>query len=235
MSCTGRPSSVEGKGKRRKSYLIAFLDDATRVVPYAAFACPRTPPRSCRCSSRPCCAADCPRDLYVDNGANYRSHHLALVCAKLGVALIHARPYQPQGKGKLERWFRTVRAQLIPSLASASSTPPASRRSTGACGPTSRASTTTPRTARLECRDSARALGAARPSGRPLPRAQPRPRRAVPVRGHSPRAARPHRVLVNGVVYEVDAALIGEKVTLRYDPAAPPGRPDRGLARGTGD
>jgi len=40
-----------------------------------------------------------PARLNVDNGANYRSHPLALalVCAKLGIALIHARPYQPQG------------------------------------------------------------------------------------------------------------------------------------------
>jgi putative transposase len=40
-----------------------------------------------------------PQRLYVDNGAHYRSQHLALVCAKLGIALIHARPYRPQGKG----------------------------------------------------------------------------------------------------------------------------------------
>jgi putative transposase len=57
--------------------------------------------------------------LYVDNGAVYRSHHLSLVCAKLGVTLIHARPYLPQGKGKIERFFRTVRMQLLPVLASA--------------------------------------------------------------------------------------------------------------------
>ena len=60
-----------------------------------------------------------PQRLYVDNGANYRSQHLALVCAKLGIALIHARPYQPQGKGKQERWFRTVRAQFLSRLSAA--------------------------------------------------------------------------------------------------------------------
>ncbi|MGH8654740.1 MAG: hypothetical protein ACREYE_22390 [Gammaproteobacteria bacterium] len=42
-----------------------------------------------------------------------------MVCAKLGIALIHARPYQPQGKGKLERWFRTLRAQLLTRLTAA--------------------------------------------------------------------------------------------------------------------
>jgi hypothetical protein len=36
-----------------------------------------------------------------------------LVCAKLGVTLVHARPYQPQGKGKIERFFRTVRMQFL--------------------------------------------------------------------------------------------------------------------------
>ena len=62
-----------------------------------------------------------PERLYVDNGANYRSRHLALVCAKLGVALIHARPHQPQGKGKIERYFRTLRATLLTQLSAGDS------------------------------------------------------------------------------------------------------------------
>src|SRR5438309_10474324 len=57
-----------------------------------------------------------PLRLYVDNGSAFRSHHLALVCARLGMTLIHARPCQPQGKGKQERFFRTVRMQLLPTL-----------------------------------------------------------------------------------------------------------------------
>lgn len=58
-----------------------------------------------------------PKRLYVDNGAAFRSRQLALVCAKLGIALIHAKPYKPQGKGKMERWFRTVRMQYLATLA----------------------------------------------------------------------------------------------------------------------
>ena len=57
-----------------------------------------------------------PQRLYVDNGANYRSRQLALVCARLGIALVHARPYQPAGKGKIERWFRTLRAGWLTHL-----------------------------------------------------------------------------------------------------------------------
>jgi hypothetical protein len=53
---------------------------------------------------------------YVDNRAVYRSNYLALVCAKLGITLIHSRPYVPQGRGKIERFFRTVRLQLMPRL-----------------------------------------------------------------------------------------------------------------------
>jgi hypothetical protein len=42
-----------------------------------------------------------------------RSHHLEHVTASLGIALIHARPYKPQGKGKIERFFRTVRGDFL--------------------------------------------------------------------------------------------------------------------------
>jgi len=88
---------VEGRG-RRKSYLIAFIDDATRVVPYCAFALTENTAAFLTVFKQALMRRGIPQRLYVDNGANYRSQHLALVCAKLGIALIHARPYQPAGK-----------------------------------------------------------------------------------------------------------------------------------------
>ena len=54
-----------------------------------------------------------PRRLYVDNGPSFRSQHLAQITASLGIALIHSTPYQPEGRGKCERWFRTVREQFL--------------------------------------------------------------------------------------------------------------------------
>ncbi|EFK09406.1 conserved domain protein [delta proteobacterium NaphS2] len=57
-----------------------------------------------------------PMRLFVDNGSAFRSQHLSLVCAKLGITLIHARPYHAAAKGKIERWFRTVRLQFLPML-----------------------------------------------------------------------------------------------------------------------
>ena len=103
------PKVPDGR-RRRKTFLIAFIDDATRVIPHAAFAFAENiaafPPVFKHALPR----RGLPQRLYVDNGANHRSRHLAPVCAKPGIALIHARPYQPAGKGKIERWFRTLRA-----------------------------------------------------------------------------------------------------------------------------
>ena len=55
-----------------------------------------------------------PRKLYVDNGAAFRSRHLDRICGSLGIALIHTPPYTPQGRGKIERFFRTIRSQFLP-------------------------------------------------------------------------------------------------------------------------
>jgi transposase InsO family protein len=209
---------VDGKVKR-KSYLIAFIDDATRVIPFAAFALAESTQAFLPVFKQALMRRGLADRLYVDNGANFRSHHLALVCAKLGIALIHARPYQPQGKGKMERWFRTVRAQLLPTL-------------------------TPDDTASLEALNRRlwayvegeyhQAPHRSLDGDTPLERWA---RTGEQVRFPEVdldelflfetvrRVQKDRTVSLHGVVYEVDAALVGEKVTLRYDPAAPAGRP----------
>lgn len=114
----GPAVTVAGR-QRRKAYLIAFLDDATRVVPFATFALAENTAAFLPVLKAAVLRRGVPKRLFVDNGAAYRSHHLALVCAKLGITLIHARAYQPESKGKQERWFRTVRMQLLPTLTEA--------------------------------------------------------------------------------------------------------------------
>jgi hypothetical protein len=54
-----------------------------------------------------------PRKIYVDNGPAFRSKHLEYVTASLGIALIHSSPHKPQGRGKIERFFRSVRMQFL--------------------------------------------------------------------------------------------------------------------------
>ena len=55
----------------------------------------------------------CPQRLYCDNGAAYSSHQLAWSAAVLDIKLVHSRPGRPQGRGKIERWNRTVRDQFL--------------------------------------------------------------------------------------------------------------------------
>lgn len=46
-----------------------------------------------------------PDAIYLDNGSTYRGELLRLACARLGVTLLHARPYDPQARGKMERFY----------------------------------------------------------------------------------------------------------------------------------
>ena len=102
--------------RRKKSYLLAFLDDSTRLVPHAAFTFSESIADFLPVFKQALLKRGIPQRLYVDNGANYRSRHLQVICATLGINLIHATPYRPEGKGKIERLFRTCRSQLLPSL-----------------------------------------------------------------------------------------------------------------------
>ena len=93
------PKCGDGHGRRRRTYLAAFIDDCTRVVPHAAFAFSENTAAFLPVFRTAILKRCLPRRLYVDNGASFRSRHLALVCARLGVVLIHARPYHAAGKG----------------------------------------------------------------------------------------------------------------------------------------
>jgi transposase InsO family protein len=57
-----------------------------------------------------------PLKIVVDNGPAYRAQTLQSLCARLGIHLVFCRSYTPEGKGKLERWHRTVREQFISEL-----------------------------------------------------------------------------------------------------------------------
>jgi hypothetical protein len=146
---------------------------------------------------------------------------LALVCAKLGTALIHARPYRPQGKGKIERWFKTVRAQLLTRLHAEDT------RSLEALN------------RRLWAwvegeyhHAPHRALDGATPleqwaqNGESVRFPEPDLDLDDLFLFEAQRKVQKDRtVSLNGVLYEVDAALVGEKVTLRFDPGGALGRP----------
>ncbi len=215
------PSVLVGDRTKRKTNQIAFIDDATRVIPYAAFSLAENTRAYLPVLKQAVLRRGLVQRLYVDNGAHYRSQHLALVCAKLGIALIHARPYRPQGKGKIERWFKTVRAQLLTRLTEDDT------RSLEALN------------RRLHAwveGEYHHAPHRGLDGNTPLEQwAQTGEAVRFPEPGldlddlflfEAQRKVQKDRtVSLNGVVYEVDAALVGEKVTLRFDPAAAPERP----------
>lgn len=218
---------------RRKTYLIAFLDDATRLVPYCAFCLSENTQAFLPVFKQALLRRGLPQRLYVDNGANYRSHQLALVCARLGVALIHARPYQPQGKGKQERWFRTVRAQLLANLLpnDTDSLEQLNRRLWAWVegeyhhSPHRGLDGSTPLERWAFSSNTGSNTGST--NGSPAPR--------LAASGSSPgldlddlflletkrRVQRDHTVSLNGTLLEIDAALVGHTVTLRHDPSVP--------------
>ena len=103
-----------GGHRRRKTYLIAFIDDHSRLITHAEFYLAESLSCFIQAFEQALSIRGLPRKLYVDNGAAFRSKQLEFTCASLGIALIHAKPYTPQGKGKIERFFRTVRSQFLP-------------------------------------------------------------------------------------------------------------------------
>jgi len=101
--------------KMRKSYLIAFIDDHSRLIVYGGFYLSENLASFMDAFEKALSKRGLPRKLYVDNGAAYRSRKLEFTCASLAIALVHARPYKPQGKGKIERFFKTVRGGFLPA------------------------------------------------------------------------------------------------------------------------
>lgn len=208
--------AVPGRG-RRKTYLLAFLDDATRVIPYCAFALSENTQAFLPVFKQALLRRGIPQRLFVDNGANYRSLHLALVCAKLGVALIHARPYQPQSKGKMERWFRTLRAQFLNRL-SAADTEDLETLNRRLWTWVDAEYHQTPHRGLDDHTPLDRWAMSADQVRLPGPQLDLDALFLFEVKR---RVLRDRTVSLNGTLFEVDAALVGHTVTLRYDPAAP--------------
>lgn len=57
-----------------------------------------------------------PDALYLDNGSTYRGETLATACARIGTSLMHARPYDAPARGKMERFWRTLREGCLDFL-----------------------------------------------------------------------------------------------------------------------
>ena len=104
---------VKCGGKSRQAYLIAFIDDASRVLCHGEFFFEENVDSLVRAIRSAFYKRGVPEQLYVDNGAIYKSKEIVMICARLGCILRHAPVRDGAAKGKIERFFRRVRDQFL--------------------------------------------------------------------------------------------------------------------------
>lgn len=108
--------SIQTKSGMKKTYLVSLMDDASRLLAHSAFCFGETALDIEGVLKQAVLKRGLPSKLIVDNGAAYRAGSLQAICARLDIRLIYCKPYEPEGKGKLERFHRTFREQFLDEL-----------------------------------------------------------------------------------------------------------------------
>jgi len=107
---------LAGQKKATPTHLCVLLDDHSRVVPHAAYYL-KADTRSFHCSFKEAIRRrGLPRKLYTDQGGPFINDHTRVICANLGIRLLHAKPYHAWSKGKVERFFHTVQQDFEATL-----------------------------------------------------------------------------------------------------------------------
>ena len=97
----------------KKAYLFAFIDDHSRAITGARWSHHDDVVRMAAAFRPALQARGVPLAAYVDNGSPFVDAWLLRGCGVLGIKIIHSRPGKPEGRGKIERFFRTVRDQFL--------------------------------------------------------------------------------------------------------------------------
>lgn len=105
---------LEGtKNKPTQVYLICFIDDASRVIPHGEFYTADNSLHLIECFQNALYKRGVPKAVYMDNGSNYSSKEFSTICCRLGTVPLHTPVRDGAAKGKIERFFRTVRDQFL--------------------------------------------------------------------------------------------------------------------------
>lgn len=104
---------VQHAGTSVQTRLIAFLDDASRVCCHGQFFLAENVDTLIESLRAACYKRGVPASLYVDNGSIYTSKEIIQICARVGCLLAHTPVRDGAAKGKIERFFRTVREQFL--------------------------------------------------------------------------------------------------------------------------
>jgi transposase len=114
--CHGPYLRLAGHQQRRKIFLYAFLDDASRLIPHAGIALKENLECFLEFLKVAIQKKGVPGRLYLDNASYYRSPLVATIGARLGFRVLYCTPYSPYKKGKIERWWRTCADQFLTRL-----------------------------------------------------------------------------------------------------------------------
>jgi len=102
-----------GAKRRKKAILLAIIDDHTRMIVGHQFGFFENTKLIELVFKDAILAHGLPDRLYCDNGAAFSSQYLNRVCAHLNIGLVHSKPYDSSSRGKIERFFRSVREGFL--------------------------------------------------------------------------------------------------------------------------
>ena len=104
---------VQDGRRMRKAILLALIDDHSRYIVGAKFAFAESTTEIELIFKDAILSFGIPDRIYLDNGPSFRSHYLAHACAEIKIGLVHSKPYDSPSRGKIERFFRTMRGSFL--------------------------------------------------------------------------------------------------------------------------
>ncbi|NNL43215.1 MAG: DDE-type integrase/transposase/recombinase [Desulfobacterales bacterium] len=107
------PYVKKNNGRMIQTKLIAFIDDASRVICHAQFFYNENIDALVTALKAAFYKRGVPKQLYVDNGSVYCSQEITLICARVGCILRHTPVRDGASKGKIERFFRGLRDRFL--------------------------------------------------------------------------------------------------------------------------
>jgi len=105
-----------GAKRHKKAILMAIIDDHSRLIVSGIFGFQENTLLLENAFKEAILTYGLPDRLYVDNGPSFSSEYLRRVCAHLKIGLVHSKPYDSPSRGKIERFFRTVRDQFLSQI-----------------------------------------------------------------------------------------------------------------------
>ncbi len=110
------PSMHGPDGKALSTHLCVLIDDHSRLIPFAAYYLAADTASFLHTLKEAVLRRGLPHKLYTDQGGPFINHHARIVCANLGIRLLHAKPYHAWSKGNVERAIQTIQQDFEMTL-----------------------------------------------------------------------------------------------------------------------